>query len=710
MKNVLRLFACLAFVGVAAGAFVLWAPVSGLESPRASLRAFLRLDDTALRGEGPEAGMVAPKRTQPAPVKPEAPAPAVKPRWLASPAEQETARAARARIEAWYRDGGVRNDRKLHVVYFLPTDRKPFPGYRERYTRILNYVTDYYAREMAANGLGPETFLLDHDADGLVKIHMAYGDKPTSGYDKYTNAGSETREAAYKVLREANIDPDKNHILIICQLPDGVSPYYGNLGSENGRCWVCDLCGLDSLNLASLADKAQTMKIADADTKVQADEIAKATGTPLTAEALAALMEENRKAYRGRALGPHTSVYVGGITHELGHCFNLPHTGESPLVTKTLGVSLMGQGTFTFGEEVRGKGPGTYLVPTDALTLISQPMFSHWDKEVTAKCTATFTNLRATPDGDGFRVTGRVVSPKIPVYAVILTFNLGTSGGDYHSNATGALVDPETGAFSVRVSRDFNGEADVMLTALHMNGKRSERHTTTLSRGTHVDTGRLNRVWAFDEAREAFAAHDKAGALAAVRAAVAANPGDAAIAALGAGWERALNPTKPGVTPAARPVSEKSVSLADCTAFEAVSGYGGMPAVTDRIPGSDRRDPVPDIGGAPVARALFTHANGRFVYDLGGAWKRLTGRFGVQSGSRGSVSLTIVGDGRKLYEGPVVGHMPRRAGKGRGEGDAEAKAFSVDVSGVKRLELLIGDGGDSVSSDHGVIADPTLSR
>lgn len=595
--------------------------------------------------------------------------PSYTPRWHALPEEQEIARESLRRIREWTSDGGVKNNRKLFVTYYCPSDVKPLPGYRERLDRVVKHVRDYYAREMVANGLPPITFEIETDEKGLLKMHECTGALRLDQLDKHGNAGSESRKYSKEALAAAGIDMDNNHTLIVCQVPDGISPYYGGGGQNSGVCWICDLPGFDPVNLASRLSKEETFKLAANDAE--------------------------RKLFRGRALGDHTTVYMGGTAHELGHCFHLPHTGDSPEQEKLWGKSLMGSGNYAYGSEERG-GRGAFLNPTDALRLLSQPLFSHVDKAVKTDGKAVFADLTAVKEGDGVRISGRIAKADIPVYAAIVTFNFAKPGGDYPSNSAASLVDPKTGGFSALIKRSYDGPVDLMITALHVNGDTGVLHTPTVSRGYRLDTGKLNLTWAFIGAKQAYAAGRDTEALALARAAVEKNPGNTAIAATAAAWERALAGTKPGASPAARPTSEKSVSLADCSALSEKTGYGPAKPSRDLIP-SRGNGPVADLGWAPGARTLFTHAPGAFTFDLAGRWKKLSGGYGVQGDSRGSVGLELVGDGKILFSGKTVrggNHLP----------------FEADVTGVKTLELRITDGGDGNSSDWGVILDPTLTR
>ena len=59
------------------------------------------------------------------------------------------------------------------------------------------------------------------------------------------------------------------------------------------------------------------------------------------------------------SLGEFNSHYIGGLAHELGHAFGLPHDCQREAERAKRGLSLMGGGNHTYGQEQRGEGPGT---------------------------------------------------------------------------------------------------------------------------------------------------------------------------------------------------------------------------------------------------------------------------------------------------------------------------------------------------------------
>src|SRR6185503_8179520 len=81
------------------------------------------------------------------------------------------------------------------------------------------------------------------------------------------------------------------------------------------------------------------------------------------------------------SLGKFNTIFIGGIAHEMGHAFSLPHCGER-WDEKARGKSLMGMGNHTYREEQRGEGPGSFLAMASAMKLAARPLFSKSDKEM----------------------------------------------------------------------------------------------------------------------------------------------------------------------------------------------------------------------------------------------------------------------------------------------------------------------------------------
>lgn len=97
-------------------------------------------------------------------------------------------------------------------------------------------------------------------------------------------------------------------------------------------------------------------------------------------------------------------------------------------------------------------------------------------------------------------------------------------------------------------------------------------------------------------------------------------------------------------------------------------------------------------------RGIGSHANSRYVYDIGGHFNRFTADYGIdtESGVKASAVFEVYGDGNLLFRSEKMGRfdLPRH--------------IDVPVIGVKRLMLIITDAGDGNYDDHADWLNPTL--
>jgi alpha-galactosidase len=105
------------------------------------------------------------------------------------------------------------------------------------------------------------------------------------------------------------------------------------------------------------------------------------------------------------------------------------------------------------------------------------------------------------------------------------------------------------------------------------------------------------------------------------------------------------------------------------------------------------------IGGKVFERGFGTHAESYLRIQLNGEAQKFSAQVGVGDEVRGqpaSVEFVVFGDDKELWKSGVM-----RAG------DA-AKECSVDLTGVKLLELLVTDGGNGIAYDHANWADAKI--
>lgn len=313
-------------------------------------------------------------------------------------------------LDGWQKSSPVSAKRKLHVIYWTPSDREPAHRYRERLSPIMENIRQFYRKEMENLQFGPRTFTLDRETDGLVKIHVVRGFHP---YDHYNgNSGFEIRKECESVLKPAGLDVMNETVILFCNMSNWDpqtrtisqnSPYYAAGTNRSGTAWQVDSAILDLSQLANKGDLVQD------------------------------------KQYGKISIGRYNSIFIGGIAHELGHALGLPHCKECEAEKSTFGTSLMGQGNRSYGEELRGESKGSFIPLSHGLQLASHPLFCGSIKGWDAKSTAVPSQLAIKADGKNLVFSGKVTADP-PVYG-ILAYADGEGRDDYDATTATAVPD-----------------------------------------------------------------------------------------------------------------------------------------------------------------------------------------------------------------------------------------------------------------------------
>lgn len=119
--------------------------------------------------------------------------------------------------------------------------------------------------------------------------------------------------------------------------------------------------------------------------------------------------------------------------------------------------------------------------------------------------------------------------------------------------------------------------------------------------------------------------------------------------------------------------------------------------------GSPRKDRSCDgkpitIAGKVYTTGIGTHANSEWSIPINRNGVRFHAWVGVddEQEGKGSVRFQVIADGKILADTGVM------------KGNDPAKEISVDLKGVRNLELNVDDGGDGINYDHADWADATL--
>jgi hypothetical protein len=563
--------------------------------------------------------------------------------------------------------------KKLNVVYFTPFDRDPEPRYRERLDSILKDIRAFYLDGMEKAGFGPETFDLARDSEGAWIIHLVKGREPESSYHK-PDAEKVIGECR-PVLKTAGVSLERETALIFCNLAawdekgrifSHHSPYYGYSSSTVHLCFA-----LDSViqNLDDIPKKEPVL---------------------------------NDDEYGHLSLGKFNTIFIGGIAHELGHAFSLPHCGER-WDEKPRGTSVMGAGNHTYREERRGEGPGSFLAMASAMRLAGHPLFNKANQDKTPAPRLEQSELLLSTNVSRHDLAGRRGAMRVdgtvkgtpPVYGMIAYFDSVRDGG-YRAPTATAVPDAD-GRFAIEITDlapCLNGE--LRIEYCHVNGTVSQsRAAFRVARDGVVDLEQW-QVWkALDPLGKAML-HGDAGAARSELASIEKSKAPE-LARTVARKLLATLQDEPKPVPSDVPHTIAELPLGDAQAK--VAEVGWLKPAVNRVPlNSQIESPWLDSGKI-YATGLYAHAPSRYVYDLGGKWERLHGEAGLHTIHQpyGSVAFVIKTDGKEAFHSAVI----------RG---STKVSYAIDVKGVKTLELVVEDGGDGNGGDWGLWLDPTLSR
>jgi hypothetical protein len=253
----------------------------------------------------------------------------------------------------------------------------------------MSDVSDFYLDGFRRFGLASEGLPLER-ADGKLVIHLVRGQLPARKYDAMS--GGRTAKEIQAALKPM-FDTAREHVLVFyaCgKTDDGRftfhTPHYGSGSQRNGICHAADCDWLDPL---WLKDTNQTIVLIRGPTSIQ---------NTLT-------------------LARFNTWYLGGVAHELGHCFGLLHDNGGQ-AEASFGVSLMGMGNLTYREEVWGGGPPTYLGRASVLQLLSEPIFTGSNRGRWDLPPKNFSSLKFSETNGTVRIEGIVIDT-VPAYAVI---------------------------------------------------------------------------------------------------------------------------------------------------------------------------------------------------------------------------------------------------------------------------------------------------
>jgi hypothetical protein len=547
----------------------------------------------------------------------------------------------------------------LHVAYFIPTDRTPEPDRVARLDRVMTEVQRFYRDGMKQNGFGPMTFELDRDAKGALKVYDVRGQEPMRSYGR--DDSEKVRREVKAALAKEGLNLDFETIVIFELLLEWqgdkateIGPYVGGGNAHGGTAWVFDDAKLDPALLAS---------------------------------------KEPGGCYGGPcSIGQFNTHYIGGVAHELGHALGLPHDCQRNSERPSKGNSLMGSGNHTYGQELRGEGPGTFLSAASALPLSVHPLFTG-KRKMPARVTCEMFDLTAVPDKGKLTLTGRLQGgPKI--VGVVAYNDAQDIGDDYDATGWTSPVDAD-GRFRFVIEDLRPVGYDLRLGAISESGdRRTFAYRYTVDSDNRPDVGPLLESGRMQKAVEAYRAKDKKRLAEIAAEAKAQTPVPAGFVRK---VEQLLKLLSPSELHSATdlPAEITAVKVADLTMETMEVGYGNP--LRNQVRPEEEGGILLEVGGVFFESGLYAHAPARYAVRVNRGWKTLNTKFGLQDGHDGSVIFVVKGDGKELFRSQRIG-------------DHKVRNRSIPIAEVDLLELIVENAGDGANGDWGVWLDPELRR
>ena len=139
----------------------------------------------------------------------------------------------------------------------------------------------------------------------------------------------------------------------------------------------------------------------------------------------------------------------------------------------------------------------------------------------------------------------------------------------------------------------------------------------------------------------------------------------------------------------AKPLPDKIAYLSDLKPASAKGKYNN-----DKSAGGK----AIKVNGQAYKKGIGVLSGSELVYELDGSWDKLTGHVGMDDevGDGGSVMFRVYADDKLVFE------SPNQTGK------SVKQLMDLDIKGVKKLRLVLLDGGDGDKNDHGDWVDAKL--
>jgi hypothetical protein len=547
----------------------------------------------------------------------------------------------------------------LKVVYFTPADRTPDPERQERVGRVMKHIQEFYRKGMEANGHGQKTFALEWETPEKLRLHDIKGERKLTDYPKGTE-GVVYNEVG-RTLREKGIDIRNEHVLILGAWID----WNGNVATEYGP-------------YAGAGDHSSGVAFACVDKLVDAD--------------LLSSKEPGGYHYMmpgGHcSLGMYNTLYIGGIAHELGHAFGVPHDSQRDAEKDTHGISLMGIGNHYYGKASRGEGRDAFITAASALHLSVCRAFDPDFEKNPINGQGALNDFEASFHDGKLILTGKWKGTPTPHGIIVYNDNL-HERGDYDAK-TWVVVPDKDGNFRFEIDELERVPYEMEFAIILPGGRKA---SISLNYSNTSGTPTIESIYtsfARNEINTRLDQRDWDTVAHILKTLIEKVPDNNILSRKLKHLETLKNPP-PAIEPDKVPDEIKKVDITFAAALEAWVGW------LEPSRGILRESGFMEVGDAFYESGIYAHADSRYVFSLGKKWKEFDFEYGIQNGKSGSVVFVVRGDGKELFRSETVRSRAVHRKK-------------LDVSGVDRLELTTETAGDGRTYDWGLWLNPQLSR
>jgi len=531
-----------------------------------------------------------------------------------------------------YHSGTTAGKKTVKVVYFHGNDKEPLANWSDRLTRTLTDVSQFYQEEFYKFGIINDGIPFEKSANNYV-FHVVKGDSISQYYTK--DSGQQILLEIYNKTK-GQVDLSKDHVLIInglCyQREDHTyvfhSPYFGAGSMTNGICQVADC---EKLDIALLKDTIQRMSFSEMTIK-----------------------------YKECSVAEFNSWYIGGIAHEMGHIFGLPHDFGNPSEISSSAISLMGHYGSRHYREYLWRGKTSSFFSSSAIfQLISHPIFTQSNKSGNFIRYLNLPNLKFNKNEKGTTLNANVQSEDRP-YGVVALIRP-TTLSEYFNKSYTTLVSG-VDSINIELGHLLPGNYNLKLLFLFPNGaaKSTDNIINSDNNGyAKIVTLDADRFTALPvDIKQLYEKLQKTEDTPEVKTKLDILRG-------------ILNPPVP---PDPKIYEGARLLLSDAKWEKASVGW--EKCARNYFTCEAENKFFLEFQGKLYSKGLYAHSPSSYVFNPDKKWKRFSALVGLRdfANQQGSARFTVIGDGKILYQSPVIRINQK-------------DLINVDISTIKTLEL-----------------------